>query len=103
MSLRSLSCCPLKVGQVFARIILTESNLLDVFSISGRGTVVTGRVERGTALKGTEVEIIGFGQSIKTTLTGVGKLTALLQLARELTRTHIRDVPQRAGPGRSWR
>ncbi|THV04874.1 translation elongation factor Tu [Dendrothele bispora CBS 962.96] len=43
----------------------------DVFSISGRGTVATGRVERGTALKGTEVEILGMGDSIKTTLTGI--------------------------------
>ncbi|KAF5374833.1 hypothetical protein D9758_000211 [Tetrapyrgos nigripes] len=43
----------------------------DVFSISGRGTVATGRVERGTALKGTEVEILGLGDSIKTTLTGI--------------------------------
>jgi len=43
----------------------------DVFSISGRGTVATGRVERGTAVKGTEVEIIGLGDKIRTTLTGV--------------------------------
>ncbi|KAK7064162.1 elongation factor Tu [Favolaschia claudopus] len=43
----------------------------DVFSISGRGTVATGRVERGTATKGTEVEIIGHGEKIKTTLTGI--------------------------------
>ncbi|KAJ6519902.1 elongation factor Tu [Mycena sanguinolenta] len=43
----------------------------DVFSISGRGTVVTGRVERGTATKGTEVEILGHGERIKTTLTGI--------------------------------
>ncbi|KAF8216145.1 elongation factor Tu GTP binding domain-containing protein [Mycena galopus ATCC 62051] len=53
---------------------LTKINeLVDayVFSISGRGTVATGRVERGTATKGTEVEIIGHGQRIKTTLTGI--------------------------------
>ncbi|KAJ7631009.1 P-loop containing nucleoside triphosphate hydrolase protein [Roridomyces roridus] len=43
----------------------------DVFSISGRGTVATGRVERGIATKGTEVEIIGHGDKIKTTLTGI--------------------------------
>ncbi|KAF8832409.1 elongation factor Tu [Lentinula edodes] len=43
----------------------------DVFSISGRGTVATGRVERGTALKGKEVEILGLGNSFKTTLTGI--------------------------------
>ncbi|TFK41094.1 elongation factor Tu [Crucibulum laeve] len=43
----------------------------DVFSISGRGTVATGRVERGVATKGTDVEVIGFGNSFKTTLTGI--------------------------------
>ncbi|CAO3645237.1 unnamed protein product [Cunninghamella blakesleeana] len=43
----------------------------DVFSISGRGTVATGRVERGVITKGSEVEIVGMGPTIKTTLTGV--------------------------------
>lgn len=44
----------------------------DVFSISGRGTVATGKVERGTITKGAEIEIVGMGNSIKTTLTGIG-------------------------------
>ncbi|CAD6579328.1 MAG: translation elongation factor Tu [Tremellales sp. Tagirdzhanova-0007] len=43
----------------------------DVFSISGRGTVVTGKVERGTITKGSEVEIVGLGNTFKTTLTGI--------------------------------
>jgi len=43
----------------------------DVFSIAGRGTVATGRVERGVALKNSEVEIVGLGDPIKTTLTGI--------------------------------
>ena len=43
----------------------------DVFSISGRGTVATGKVERGFITKGSEVEIIGLGEKIKTTLTGI--------------------------------
>ncbi len=43
----------------------------DVFSISGRGTVVTGRVEQGRAKIGDEVEIVGFKDTIKTTVTGV--------------------------------
>lgn len=43
----------------------------DVFSIPGRGTVVTGRVERGKITKGTEIELIGIGSSFKTTLTGI--------------------------------
>lgn len=43
----------------------------DVFSIAGRGTVATGRVERGIISKGEEIECIGSGESIKTTITGV--------------------------------
>nr|CAG8436468.1 9985_t:CDS:2 [Entrophospora candida] len=43
----------------------------DVFSISGRGTVATGRVERGTITKGEEIEIVGMGPTTKTTLTGI--------------------------------
>ncbi|KII93576.1 hypothetical protein PLICRDRAFT_152444 [Plicaturopsis crispa FD-325 SS-3] len=43
----------------------------DVFSISGRGTVATGRVERGVATKGSDVEVIGLGTNFKTTLTGI--------------------------------
>ncbi|KAL7007519.1 translation elongation factor Tu [Cystobasidiomycetes sp. EMM_F5] len=43
----------------------------DVFSIPGRGTVVTGRVERGTVTKGQEIEILGLGANTKTTLTGI--------------------------------
>ena len=42
-----------------------------VFSISGRGTVATGRCERGRVKIGDEVEIVGFGSNIKTTVTGV--------------------------------
>ncbi len=43
----------------------------DVFSISGRGTVVTGRVERGVLNLGQEVEIVGFKDTVKTTVTGI--------------------------------
>ncbi len=43
----------------------------DVFSISGRGTVVTGRVERGRVKVGEEIEIVGFGPTRKTVVTGV--------------------------------
>jgi elongation factor Tu len=43
----------------------------DVFSISGRGTVVTGRVERGVIKVGDEVEIVGFGPTLRTVCTGV--------------------------------
>ena len=57
----------------------------DVFSISGRGTVVTGRVERGIVKVGEEVEIVGIKATVKTIVHG------------------RRDVPQAAGPGRGGR
>lgn len=51
----------------------------DVFSITGRGTVVTGRVERGSMTTGTEVEIVGIkSQSTKTTVTGVEMFRKIL-------------------------
>jgi len=50
----------------------------DVFSISGRGTVVTGRVERGTIKVGEEVEIVGIKATTKTTCTGVEMFRKLL-------------------------
>ena len=43
----------------------------DVFSITGRGTVATGRIERGVIKVGEEIEIVGLGDSKKTTCTGV--------------------------------
>ncbi|WP_029681335.1 elongation factor Tu, partial [Thioalkalivibrio sp. ALR17-21] len=50
----------------------------DVFSISGRGTVVTGRVERGVVKVGEEVEIVGLHDTQKTTVTGVEMFRKLL-------------------------
>jgi elongation factor Tu len=50
----------------------------DVFSISGRGTVVTGRVERGIIKVGDEVEIVGLKDTSKTTCTGVEMFRKLL-------------------------
>ena len=50
----------------------------DVFSISGRGTVVTGRVEQGIVKVGEEVEIIGIRETTKTTVTGVEMFRKLL-------------------------
>ena len=57
----------------------------DVFSISGRGTVVTGRVERGIVKVGEEVEIVGIKADDEDDVHG------------------RRDVPQAAGPGRGGR
>ncbi len=50
----------------------------DVFSISGRGTVVTGRIERGIVKVGDEIEIVGIKPTIKTTVTGVEMFRKLL-------------------------
>jgi elongation factor Tu len=54
----------------------------DVFSISGRGTVVTGRVERGIIKVGEEIEIVGFKDTTKTTVTGVEMFRKLLDEGR---------------------
>ena len=54
----------------------------DVFSISGRGTVVTGRVERGIVNVGDEIEIIGIKETTKTTCTGVEMFRKLLDEGR---------------------
>ena len=54
----------------------------DVFSIKGRGTVVTGRIERGIVKTGEEVEILGFRDTRKTTVTGVEMFRKLLDEGR---------------------
>jgi elongation factor Tu len=54
----------------------------DVFSISGRGTVVTGRVERGVVKVGEEIEIVGIKETTKTTCTGVEMFRKLLDEGR---------------------
>ncbi|MBI2935579.1 MAG: elongation factor Tu [Chloroflexi bacterium] len=53
----------------------------DVFSIKGRGTVVTGRVERGAVKVGDEVEIVGYGENRKTVVTGVETFRKVLDQA----------------------
>ncbi|MDZ4817188.1 MAG: elongation factor Tu [Verrucomicrobiota bacterium] len=54
----------------------------DVFSISGRGTVVTGRIERGIVKKGEEVEIVGVKDTVKTTVTDIEMFRKLLDEGR---------------------
>ena len=54
----------------------------DVFTISGRGTVVTGRVERGKVLAGDEVEIVGFGDTRKTVATSLEMFRKILDDAQ---------------------
>jgi len=54
----------------------------DVFSISGRGTVVTGRIETGIALVGDEAEVVGLRDTQKTTVTGIEMFRKLLDEAK---------------------
>lgn len=54
----------------------------DVFSISGRGTVVTGRIERGIVKIGEEIEIVGIKPTVKTTCTGIEMFRKLLDEGR---------------------
>jgi len=51
----------------------------DIFSIEGRGTVATGRIERGMVKVGEEIEILGLGESTKTTVTGIEMFNKQLQ------------------------
>jgi elongation factor Tu len=81
----------------------------DVFSISGRGTVVTGRIERGIIKVGEEVEIVGLGPTKKTVVTGVEMFRKLLDegmagdnigaLLRGIERTDIERGQVLAKPG----
>ena len=57
----------------------------DIFSISGRGTVVTGRVERGTVKVGEEMEIVGFAETQKRVITGVEMFKKLLDQGKRAT------------------
>ncbi|WP_022942854.1 elongation factor Tu [Psychromonas hadalis] len=70
---------PLPVRDIDKPFILP---IEDVFSISGRGTVVTGRVERGIVKIGEEVEIIGLKDTVKSTCTGVEMFRKLLDEGR---------------------
>ena len=81
----------------------------DVFSISGRGTVVTGRIERGVVKVGEEVEIVGLRETQKTTVTGVEMFRKLLDqgqagdnvgcLLRGIDRTGVERGQVLAKPG----
>jgi elongation factor Tu len=81
----------------------------DVFSISGRGTVVTGRIERGVVNVGEEIEIIGLKDTTKTTCTGVEMFRKLLDrgeagdnvgiLLRGITREEVSRGQVLAKPG----
>lgn len=81
----------------------------DVFSITGRGTVATGRIERGRVKVGGEVELVGFGETRKTTVTGVEMFRKLLDeglagdnvglLLRGVDKTEIQRGQVLAAPG----
>ncbi len=81
----------------------------DIFSITGRGTVATGRVERGVVKVGDDVEIVGFGETKKTTVTGVEMFRKLLDqgqagdnigaLLRGVDKTEVQRGQVLAKPG----
>jgi elongation factor Tu len=81
----------------------------DVFGIKGRGTVVTGRIERGVVKPGEEIEIVGFGATRKTVVTGVEMFRKLLDqgqagdnvgcLLRGIERTEVERGQVLAKPG----
>jgi elongation factor Tu len=81
----------------------------DVFGIKGRGTVVTGRIERGVVKVGDEVEIVGFGETRRTVVTGVEMFRKLLDqgeagdnvgcLLRGIERTEVERGQVLAKPG----
>ncbi len=68
----------------------------DIFSISGRGTVVTGRIERGKVKVGEEVEIVGFRETRKTVVTGVEMFKKQLDegLAGDNAGLLLRGIPK---------
>src|SRR5437773_12291782 len=67
----------------------------DIFSISGRGTVVTGRVERGKVKVGEEIEIVGFRPTQKKVVTGVEMFRKLLD--EGLAGDNVRSEERRVG------
>lgn len=54
----------------------------NVYSIPGRGTVVTGRLERGTIKKGNECEFVGYNKVMKSTITGIEMFHQILEEAQ---------------------
>ena len=78
---------------IVGRVVVLDKPFLmaveDVFSISGRGTVVTGRIERGIVKVGDEIEIVGIKPTVKTTCTGVEMFRKLLDEGRAGDNTGI--------------
>ena len=70
-----------QVGVPAIVVFLNKVDLVDVFNIEGRGTVVTGRVERGELKKMTEIEIVGLRDTQKTTATDIEMFRKLLDSA----------------------
>jgi elongation factor Tu len=74
----------------------------DVFSISGRGTVATGRIERGVVHVGDEVEIVGIRPTVKTTCTGVEMFRKLLDEGQAGDNIGALAARGEAGRNRPW-
>ena len=74
----------------------------DVFSISGRGTVVTGRIERGIVKVGEEIEIVGIKDTEKTTCTGVEMFRKLLDEGQAGDNVGVSAAWYQARRSRAW-
>ena len=74
----------------------------DVFSISGRGTVVTGRIGRGIVKVGDEIEIVGYKDTAKTTCTGVEMFRKLLDEGRAGENVGVLLAWNQARRSRAW-
>ena len=78
----------------------------DVFGIKGRGTVVTGRIERGLVKTGDEIEIVGMGERRKVIVTGVEMFQKTLDRAKRATMLAAAawgGAGRTCSVGRSWR
>lgn len=80
----------------------TEKDFLmpveDTFSIAGRGTVVTGRIETGVIKPGDEVEIVGLRKTQKTTVTGVEMFHKMMETGGEARPRHTNSPRPRSSP-----
>ena len=74
----------------------------DIFTITGRGTVVTGRIERGVVKVGETIEIVGIRDTTKTTVTGVEMFRKLLDSGRGRRQRRRAAARDEEGRGGAW-
>ena len=98
-----------KLSGIIWQDVTCNKSVLIVFSFLGRGTVVTGLLERGVIKKGDACEIVGYNKTIKTTVTGVEMFRQILEraeagdqlgaLVRGIKRDDLRRGMSLAKPG----